>query len=151
MERIQNTSENQSYFDPSDNVCSVENSTDSSTQRSEVASQQPESAPRPLGTSVLVESYSASGSGGTGSIAESVGTGGASGIPESTPEESTLCEERLLANRILCSLASGAINRTIPLVGFASVVTGAAIGLTCNTVADWLEYNTSMGACGDDD
>lgn len=153
MENVQNNTINQSYYDPSDQVCSAESSETASSIEKEPPSQ-PSPAAREApsaGTSALMESYSTSGAGGSRGTSDSPGAGGAPGVSEETTQDgSTLCEQRLQANRAICDAASSLISSRLGLGYLGSVLAGVVIPAACNQLADSLEYNAPLGACGDD-
>ena len=108
------------------------------------------SASLPAGAAALLESYSASGAGGSPGTSTYQGTGSVPGVPDPVEQEPSLCEARLLANHIICGVGGGLIARDLGLDGFLGQVASIGIGDACIAVGDWLEHNAPLGACGDE-
>lgn len=152
MENIQNNRSNQSYYDLSDAVCSAEHYASSGATDAFVQTQvsATDADPASAGTAHLVAVYSASGSGGAPPSSQAQGTGGEAGIPDEASEESSLCEHRLRANRVICGIGSGLLGNRVELGALGNSGAGYVIGEACVRLADWLEYNAPLGACGQD-
>jgi hypothetical protein len=152
MESVQNNTSNQSYYDRSENMCRVEPSSPAALESSasSARAQSSEPAPLPAGAAALVAAYRASGSGGAPSAPESLGTGGGAGIFEPPHEKSSLCTDRLIANGVICGAAGNLLAGRLGTDTIAGGLTSMALTTACTTLANWLEYNAPLGACGDD-
>jgi len=151
MESVQNNRANQSYYDPSANVCRAEASSAPPAEGSAVAAPS-QSVERTLsaGAAALVEASRASGTGGARGVPASVGAGGGPGVWETPTQESSLCAERLMANAVICAAAGNLLASRLGLPSDPTGGAGAAITSACTVVGYWLEHNAPLGACSDD-
>ena len=149
MEPVQSGQVNQSYYDPSQEVCSSENQAASSPE-SQSRATPPNSQPAPSGTSKLLDSYTNQGAGGAAS-SDATGAHGASASASSSepPEDdASVCEGRLAANDLICDIGVNLLAERYGMRGLGGAILGHMLSGACKDLGEWVEKE--YGACKKD-